>query len=205
MGAGVCPVEHRPEARRPADDRTSSALEVKAVIGDSGSMARSAAPDGFDWHVDGLTAGQVAQRMHVAASAVRYYADQGLLPHDRTPGNQRRFHADVLCRIAMIQVSQRVGLSLAEIRDALTALPPGQVTTPEDWQQLAGRLEQTLYGRIEEMYNLLDDLAHHVAAPSATRDAHAQIAVHHLGDDRLVGRAVGSAARQSVENFPVAD
>lgn len=67
-------------------------------------MACSAAPIQFDWHVDGLTPGDVARRMHITASAVRYYADQGLLPHQRTQGNQRGFHADVLCRVAMIQV-----------------------------------------------------------------------------------------------------
>lgn len=135
------------------------------MIGDSEFMAGSAARDEFDWHVDGLTAGGVAQRMRITASAVRYYADQELLPHDRTPSNQRRFHADVLCRVAMIQVAQRVGLSLAEIRDALTALPPGQVPTAEDWQQLSARLKRTLHGRIDEMFNLLDDLANDLAAP----------------------------------------
>jgi len=135
------------------------------LIGDSDSMPGSSARDKFDWHVDGLTAGEVAQRMRIAASAVRYYADQGLLPHDRTPSNQRRFHADVLCRVAMIQVAQRVGLSLAEIRDALTALPPGQAPTPDDWQQLSTRLKHTLHGRIDEMFKLLDDLANDLAAP----------------------------------------
>lgn len=139
------------------------------MIGDSESMAGSSAPESFDWHVDGLTAGEVAERMRIAASAVRYYADQGLLPHGRTSGNQRRFHADVLCRVAMIQVAQRVGLSLAEIRDALTALPAGQVPTHDDWQQLSARLKRTLHGRIDEMFNLLDELANDLAAPVITR------------------------------------
>ncbi len=33
----------------------------------------------FDWHVAGLTVGQVAERMQISASAVRWYADQGLV------------------------------------------------------------------------------------------------------------------------------
>jgi MerR family redox-sensitive transcriptional activator SoxR len=126
-------------------------------------------PGGFDWHADGLTAGEVADRMHIRTSAVRYYADQGLLPHHRTAGNQRRFHADVLCRVAMIQVAQRVGLSLAEIRDALRELPPGQAPTPDDWQRLSTRLQQTLHGRIDEMFHLLDELADDLSAPVITR------------------------------------
>jgi len=94
----------------------------------------------FDWHVDGLTVGQVADRMQIAASAVRWYADQGLLPCERVAGNQRRFFADVLCRVAMIRAAQKVGLSLAEIRQALSALPPKQAPTPEDWDRLADQL-----------------------------------------------------------------
>jgi DNA-binding transcriptional MerR regulator len=74
-----------------------------------------------DWHVSGLTVGQVAERMNIAPSAVRWYDDHGLLASERTAGNQRRFFADVLCRMAMIRASQRVGLSIEEIRQALSA------------------------------------------------------------------------------------
>jgi len=127
-------------------------------------MARPAGDD-FDWHVDGLTAGGVAERMQVAPSTVRYYADQDLLPHRRTGGNQRRFHADVLCRVAMIQVAQRVGLSLQEIRNALDELPPGQVPAPADWDRFSTRLKQEVTGRIDQMFLLLDELAGDIAAP----------------------------------------
>jgi MerR family redox-sensitive transcriptional activator SoxR len=137
-------------------------------MGEGESMAATSRAGKFDWHLDGLTVGEVAERMHVAPSAVRYYADQGLLPHSRTPTNERRFHVDVLCRVAMIQVAQRVGMSLAEIRDALTDLPPGQVPAPADWQRLSARLRQTLHGRIEEMFTLLDELANDLTAPVST-------------------------------------
>jgi MerR family transcriptional regulator, redox-sensitive transcriptional activator SoxR len=131
----------------------------------------AATQDHFDWHLDGLTAGQVAERMRIAPSAVRFYADEGLLPHDRTAGNQRRFHADVLCRVAMIQSAQRVGLSLGEIREALAALPPGQVPSAADWQHLSMRLRHTLHDRIDEMFQLLDELAGDLGAPAAQDDA----------------------------------
>jgi len=84
-----------------------------------------------DWHVSGLTVGQVAQRMNIAPSAVRWYDDHGLLPSERTSGNQRRFFADVLCRVAMIKAAQRVGLSIEEIREALSFLPPRQAPTSD--------------------------------------------------------------------------
>jgi len=69
--------------------------------------------------------------MNIAPSAVRWYDDHGLLPSERTSGNQRRFFADVLCRVAMIKAAQRVGLSIEEIREALSFLPPRQAPTSD--------------------------------------------------------------------------
>jgi MerR family regulatory protein len=51
----------------------------------------------FDWHEAGLTVGQVAERSGVAPSALRFYERQGLIGSDRTSGNQRRYHGDVMC------------------------------------------------------------------------------------------------------------
>lgn len=126
--------------------------------------------DGFDWHAAGLSVGQVAERMNIAPSAVRFYDDHGLLPSRRTAGNQRRFLADVLCRVAMIRASQKVGLSIAEIREALDALPPGHIPGPKDWRALAARLEQVLRGRIDELFALLNELTTDAdpAAPHAS-------------------------------------
>jgi MerR family transcriptional regulator, redox-sensitive transcriptional activator SoxR len=114
-----------------------------------------------DWHVDGLTVGQVANLMGITRSAVRWYDDHGLLPSERTSGNQRRFFADVLCRVAMIRAAQRVGLSIAEIRNALTALPPRKEPTPEDWERFAGQLREVASRRIEELFEILNQLAPH--------------------------------------------
>src|SRR4051794_12552306 len=121
----------------------------------------------FDWHVAGLTVGQVAERMQISASAVRWYADQGLLPCERVAGNQRRFFADVLCRVAMIRAAQKVGLSLAEIREALDALPPKQAPTRQDWDRLAVRLRAVLTQRIDELFAILDELT-----PAPARERH---------------------------------
>ena len=114
--------------------------------------------DDDDWHVSGLTVGQVADRMHLARSAVRWYADQGLLPCERTATNERRFFADVLCRVAMIRAAQQVGLSLDEIRQALAVLPTGVPPAPHDWEHLAARLRAVVTQRIERLFELLDEL-----------------------------------------------
>ncbi len=115
-------------------------------------------PGSFDWHEAGLTVGQVAERSGVAASALRFYERQGLISSDRTSGNQRRYHGDVLCRVAMIRACQRVGLSIAEIKTALAQLPEGQVPGPEDWQRLSERLEHELHDRIGDLNRALQAL-----------------------------------------------
>jgi MerR family redox-sensitive transcriptional activator SoxR len=112
-----------------------------------------------DPHQSGLSVGQVAERMQIARSAVRWYADQDLLPCERTATNQRRFFADVLCRVAMIRAAQRVGLSLDEIKQALDVLPPGVPPTPADWDQLATRLRQVIVERIDHLFTLMDEMA----------------------------------------------
>lgn len=112
-----------------------------------------------DWHESGLTVGQVAQRMNISRSAVRWYDDHGLLPSERTDGNQRRFFADVCCRVAMIRAAQRVGLTIEEIRVALNALTPGQVPTPGEWEQLAAELRHVVSLRIDDLFALLSELA----------------------------------------------
>lgn len=115
--------------------------------------------DNVNWHESGLSVGQLADRMQIAPSAVRWYDDHGLLPSERTGENHRRFFADACCRIAMIRASQRVGLSVAEIREALKALPPRQVPSQQDWNRLADRLRSVLNQRIDELFGLLDELA----------------------------------------------
>jgi MerR family transcriptional regulator, redox-sensitive transcriptional activator SoxR len=131
-----------------------------------------------DWHVTGLTVGQVAQRMNIAPSAVRWYDDHGLLPSERTAGNQRRFFADVLCRVAMIKASQRVGLSIEEIREALSFLPPRQAPTRDDWKRLATHLRDAASRRISELLAVLDELTPaDQANPNETRVTDGQASV----------------------------
>ncbi len=115
--------------------------------------------ESFDWHEAGLTVGQVAKRSGAAPSALRFYERQGLISSDRTTGNQRRYHADVLCRVAMVRACQRVGLSIAEIRIALAGLPEGHVPGPEDWDRLSGQLKRELGNRIDDLNRALRALS----------------------------------------------
>ncbi len=86
-----------------------------------------------------LAPGDVARRAGVAVSALHFYEREGLITSVRTVGNQRRYHRDVLRRIAFVRVSQGVGISLADIRSALATLPEGRTPTKADWSRCPGR------------------------------------------------------------------
>jgi MerR family redox-sensitive transcriptional activator SoxR len=105
-----------------------------------------------------LTVGQLAGRSGVAVSALHFYEAKGLITSTRTAGNQRRYGRDALRRVAFIRVSQRVGVPLAEIRDALASLPEGRTPTRADWARLSAGWRTQLDARIDQLLGLRDDL-----------------------------------------------
>ncbi|MCG8151816.1 redox-sensitive transcriptional activator SoxR [Pimelobacter simplex] len=105
-----------------------------------------------------LTPGDVSRRAGVAISALHFYEREGLIESIRTAGNQRRYHRDVLRRVAFIRVSQSVGISLADIRAALATLPEGRTPTKADWARLSGGWRTELETRIAQLQKLRDTL-----------------------------------------------
>jgi MerR family redox-sensitive transcriptional activator SoxR len=105
-----------------------------------------------------LTIGELAARSGVAASALRFYEDKGLISSVRTGGNQRRYERSQLRRVAFVRVAQQLGVSLAEIRDALQDLPEGRTPTKTDWTHLSTRWRAQLDERIRMLEKLRDDL-----------------------------------------------
>ncbi|HWJ10812.1 MAG TPA: redox-sensitive transcriptional activator SoxR [Nocardioides sp.] len=105
-----------------------------------------------------LAPGDVARRAGVAVSALHFYEREGLITSVRTVGNQRRYHRDVLRRIAFVRVSQSVGISLADIRAALATLPEGRTPTKADWTRLSRSWRAVLDDRIARLEQLRDTL-----------------------------------------------
>ena len=105
-----------------------------------------------------LTIGQVAARAGLAPSALRFYEAEGLIRARRSGGGQRRFHRDVLRRIAFVRVAQRVGLTVGEVRDALAALPSERTPTKDDWARLSRGWKPRLDEQIATLERLRDRL-----------------------------------------------
>lgn len=101
--------------------------------------------------------GEVASRVGLSASALRYYESLGLLPEPERVSGRRRYDQAALDRLAMIDVAQRAGFTLREVGELLTGLQNDKAPT-DQWRALAtdklAEIEQ-LIGRADAMRALL--------------------------------------------------
>lgn len=105
-----------------------------------------------------LSVGDAAKRAGVAVSALHFYERKGLIHSLRTAGNQRRYAGDVLRRIAVIRVAQRVGIPLEAVRQAFSALPDERPPSREEWARMSAAWQEELDDRINQLVNLKDKL-----------------------------------------------
>jgi len=105
-----------------------------------------------------LSVGEVAKRSGVAVSALHFYERKGLIRSLRTAGNQRRFARDVLRRLAVIRVAQRVGMPLEAVATAFAALPENKTPTKAEWAKMSALWRSELDQRIEQLLLLRDQL-----------------------------------------------
>jgi MerR family redox-sensitive transcriptional activator SoxR len=101
-----------------------------------------------------LTIGEIARRSGVAASALRFYEDRGLITSERAGSGHRRFPRPVLRRIAFIVYAQRIGLTLEEIGNELAKLPANHAPTRRDWSCLSTEWSTRIDARIAELERL---------------------------------------------------
>jgi DNA-binding transcriptional MerR regulator len=102
---------------------------------------------------DLLTIGEVAERAHIATSAVRYYERRGLLSPDARQSGHRRYRTETLRRLVFIRMMQDAGLALDEIHGILSA------ATVEDWKTIARRRLQALDEQIAQLQHARSVLA----------------------------------------------
>jgi MerR family redox-sensitive transcriptional activator SoxR len=103
---------------------------------------------------DLMTIGEVARRSGVAASALRFYEERGLIRSERAGSGHRRFPRAVLRRIAFIVFAQRIGLSLEEIATELGKLPPDRTPAGREWAELSSVWKARVQERIAELQRL---------------------------------------------------
>ena len=101
-----------------------------------------------------LTISEVSKRRGVAASALRFYEQRGLITSERAGSGHRRYPRAVLRRIAFIVFAQRIGLTLDEIGVELAKLPPDHAPTRDDWSRLSSGWSARIDERIAELQRL---------------------------------------------------
>jgi MerR family redox-sensitive transcriptional activator SoxR len=134
-----------------------------------------------------LTIGAVAERSGLAHSTLRFYEDHRLLSTARTEGGQRRYHRDVLRRIAVIRAAQHVGFSLAEIADMLEPFPDDRAVTAAEWRRLSSSWRPQIDDRIRTLERLREQLDRCIGCGCLSMDA-CQMA---NPDDRAATRGPG--------------
>jgi len=80
--------------------------------------------------------GEVARRTGVAASALRYYEEQGVLPRPARLNGRRMYDEHLLSLVEVAVFAQSVGFSLEEVRRLFRGLE-GRKGLKAQWQPLA--------------------------------------------------------------------
>ena len=105
-----------------------------------------------------LSIGQVASRTGLAVSAIRFYADEGLVHPVRSSAGHRYFQRADVRRISFILIAQQLGFSLQEIAAALAPLPKNRAPSKSDWDRMARQFQRTIDNRIDRLTKLRSNL-----------------------------------------------
>src|SRR6266581_570342 len=86
--------------------------------------------------MEALTIGEVAQRAGIRASAIRYYESVNVLPVPQRINGRRRYDSRVFERLAVIQMAQQAGFTVAEIRTLFNGFTT-ETPASARWEALA--------------------------------------------------------------------
>jgi len=97
-----------------------------------------------------MSIGRLAQICGLAPSAIRYYERVGLLPKPIRVSRQRRYGAEAIGRVRLLQVAREAGFTIAETRTLVTGIsatsPP-----PIRWRTLAKRKLEEIEAQMSQL------------------------------------------------------
>lgn len=126
------------------DPHTSSALEINPVNRQAAAVL--------------LTIGELSHRAGLPLATLRYYEEIDLISSTRSAGRHRRYPRWTLRRLAVVAAGQRVGLSLAQIKESLADLPDDRAPSSTEWSALSASWRCHVNARIAELTTLRDEL-----------------------------------------------
>lgn len=106
----------------------------------------------------GLSIGDLADRTGLAVSAIRFYEAKGLIHPFRNSGGQRRFDRSDIRRLSFVIIAQKMGFTLARIRELLDPLPDNKAPTKSDWTRMSRQFRTELDERIATLSAMRENL-----------------------------------------------
>ena len=100
-----------------------------------------------------MSISDVAGRVRLRPSTIRYYEKMGILPAAERVGGQRRYDKTVLYRLAVIQQARRAGFRLDEIQTLFFGFAGG-TRAEARWRKLADRKLAELEAHSEQIKNM---------------------------------------------------
>ena len=102
--------------------------------------------------------GEVARRVGVATSAIRFYEETGLIPEpERAPSGYRVYDPAVIDRLAFIRAGQAVGLTLSELAEVLQIRDRGEAPCRHVTELIGSRIRE-IDERMRDLRKLRKDL-----------------------------------------------
>lgn len=99
------------------------------------------------------TIGQIAKRMNITSSTLRYYDKEGLLPSiDRTEGGIRRFKEEDFEWLSIIECLKNTGMSIKDIKIFIDWCMDGDSTLQQRYDMFLERKRET-----EKQIKILQD------------------------------------------------
>jgi MerR family redox-sensitive transcriptional activator SoxR len=95
-----------------------------------------------------MSIGEVARKLGIQSSTIRYYESIGLLPVPKRISRQRRYDSDVLQQLGVIQMARRAGLGISEIRALLHDFS-ADTPASDRWKMMASKKLNDINALIE--------------------------------------------------------
>ena len=97
--------------------------------------------------------GQIARRVGIRTSSIRYYESLGLIPAARRVNGRRLYDESIIARLNLIKFAQKAGLSLTEIDTLLNGFADSAQPNAR-WSQIAAPRLRDIDAQITQLEHM---------------------------------------------------
>ncbi|WP_175615965.1 MerR family transcriptional regulator [Piscibacillus halophilus] len=106
-----------------------------------------------------LSIGQVAEKIGVNTSTLRYYEQVGIIPIANRVNGKREYSSEIIGRLQVIKLAQSAGFQIDEIKILLEGFD-SNISPSERWKAMATKKKSELQDKINQlkvMQSVLDN------------------------------------------------